>query len=55
MSRDQLQRFCSGMTVFKGKKRVGRISVNHLGSRLGSALFSIECRLADSSDVILPA
>ena len=51
MSRDQLQGFCSVMTVFKGKILGGRISVNHRGRRVGS-VFSTECRLADSLQVL---
>ena len=47
MSRDQLQMFCSTMTVFKGKNGV-RILVNNGGRKLDSSSFSTVCRLADS-------
>jgi hypothetical protein len=33
----------------------GEESLNSQGRRLASALFSIECRLAPSSEVIIPA
>ena len=48
MCNNPFPRFCSAITVFKGKKEK-KISVNHQGRRWDSVSFLTVCRLVDSS------